>query len=332
MDGTWDDIRLFLAVCEHRSFTAAARSLEITQSSVSRRIARLERQCGEALFHRGRQGAVPTARAMALLEEALPMARAARSFERSLDDGEAGEGAGEGEPVTLTIAAPPGVSADLLAPFAAEFAPLRPAGAPALRLEVRAAIEHVDLGRSEADVAVRLRPPEEPGLTPLAQVDVPLQVFATRDWLARHPGTHDWGSAEWICWSAPRRDLPPRPMLERLVPDFRPVFASDDWLVLKAALRAGLGCMILEPPLDGTGDATQLVRVPFAVSLPPVIRQAKGPAARTGRSEHFPIFNIINIMRSTSPGPGKANLGGFADLQPHLLSRYRPQSIDLNYV
>ncbi len=35
-------------------------------------------------------------------------------------------------------------------------------------------------------------------------------------------------------------------MLERKIPDFKPAFASDNYLVLKSALAAGLGVMVLE--------------------------------------------------------------------------------------
>lgn len=47
-------IRAFLAVVDQGSFTAAARSLGITQPAVSSQIASLEASLGFALFQRGR--------------------------------------------------------------------------------------------------------------------------------------------------------------------------------------------------------------------------------------------------------------------------------------
>ena len=47
-----DLLRAFLAVAEHRSFTAAAASLNRTQSAVSTQIKRLEDQLGLKLFAR----------------------------------------------------------------------------------------------------------------------------------------------------------------------------------------------------------------------------------------------------------------------------------------
>ena len=45
-------LKIFMAVAERRSFTEAARALDITQPAVSQNIAELERQAGTALFVR----------------------------------------------------------------------------------------------------------------------------------------------------------------------------------------------------------------------------------------------------------------------------------------
>ncbi len=47
---TLTQIRAFLAAFEHRSFTAAARELDITQASISELVARLESEVGVKLF------------------------------------------------------------------------------------------------------------------------------------------------------------------------------------------------------------------------------------------------------------------------------------------
>ena len=47
-------------------------------------------------------------------------------------------------------------------------------------------------------------------------------------------------------WGAPPfEDIPPTPQLKRLIPDFRPAFTSDNYLVQWRACEAGLGAMIL---------------------------------------------------------------------------------------
>jgi LysR family transcriptional regulator, hydrogen peroxide-inducible genes activator len=46
-------IKYFLAVCEERSFTRAARRCRVAQPSLTESIQKLESELGHALFHRG---------------------------------------------------------------------------------------------------------------------------------------------------------------------------------------------------------------------------------------------------------------------------------------
>ena len=56
----WDLLRVFLAVAEAGSFTRAGRAVGLSQSAVSRRVARLERSVGVSLFHRHPRGLLLT--------------------------------------------------------------------------------------------------------------------------------------------------------------------------------------------------------------------------------------------------------------------------------
>lgn len=51
-----NQIRYFLAVCEHRNFTHAARASNVSQPSLTAAIKKLERELGDALFIRDRAG------------------------------------------------------------------------------------------------------------------------------------------------------------------------------------------------------------------------------------------------------------------------------------
>jgi len=53
-------LRILVTVAAHQNFSEAALDLEISQSAVSHAIATLETQLGVVLFHRGRNGAMPT--------------------------------------------------------------------------------------------------------------------------------------------------------------------------------------------------------------------------------------------------------------------------------
>ncbi|MGH6871530.1 MAG: LysR family transcriptional regulator [Rhizomicrobium sp.] len=73
----WDDYRVFAVVARHGSYTKAARKLKVTQSAVSRRIARLEKSIGARLFDR-----VPTG--VALTNEGQKLLKYANSAESIL--------------------------------------------------------------------------------------------------------------------------------------------------------------------------------------------------------------------------------------------------------
>jgi DNA-binding transcriptional LysR family regulator len=90
----WDDFRVFTAVAREGSYTRAASELRLTQSAVSRRIARLELALGARLFDRSARGAELTGEGVRLLNHAkgaeLMLARAVGSVRESVEriDGE----------------------------------------------------------------------------------------------------------------------------------------------------------------------------------------------------------------------------------------------------
>ncbi|MFV0137819.1 LysR family transcriptional regulator [Streptomyces sp. HMX87] len=57
---TFDDLRVFVAVCRAGSLSAVARDLSCTQSAVSQHVKRLERATGVRLLERRPRGVVPT--------------------------------------------------------------------------------------------------------------------------------------------------------------------------------------------------------------------------------------------------------------------------------
>ncbi|NNL68150.1 MAG: LysR family transcriptional regulator, partial [Myxococcales bacterium] len=73
----------------------------------------------------------------------------------------------------------------------------------------------------------------------------------------------------------PLAHVPPRPLLERAIPGFTPAFASDDYLVQRAALRAGLGAMVLERPFHPADPR-------FADAVPPLVELDVGFALPAG--------------------------------------------------
>lgn len=81
-----DELRHFLLLVEHGSFTAAARRAHLSQPSLSASIRRLEDAMGAALFDRLPRGATPTAAGHALVPHAKAALGAVASGQRAVAD------------------------------------------------------------------------------------------------------------------------------------------------------------------------------------------------------------------------------------------------------
>src|SRR6476619_1906779 len=78
-------IECFLACLAHRSFTAAARSLDLVQSAVSTSVAKLEHELGARLFDRTPRALELTEAGHAMVEPAKAMLRARREVVDAID-------------------------------------------------------------------------------------------------------------------------------------------------------------------------------------------------------------------------------------------------------
>jgi DNA-binding transcriptional LysR family regulator len=235
MDIGWEDARLFLAVADTGSLSAAARQLRVAQPTVSRRLAELEATLGESLFARGVEGAALTSFGERLVEPARRMAEGAAEFARVAE---------HGDPTPrgiVRLTAPPGLAFDFVAPFAVALRQKL----PDVRLEVIATLRYLDLVRREADLAIRFRKPTQRDLVIVADYTTDVAAFASPEYAAKLPPGYGLRDVDWIGWAPPLDQLSPNPELARAVPGFRPVFASDDFLVQLRAAEAGMGAMVL---------------------------------------------------------------------------------------
>jgi len=245
-----------LAVVESGSFSAAARLLHLGQPTISRRIKNLEQRLSQQLFVRGKHGATRTTAADRLLLAAEQMAKWAAEFDHAT------QGAEDLVAGIVKIAAPPGVAVEQLAPLSAVLA----AQLPEVRLEILSGVDHVDLTRGTADIAIRTQFPNEPELIALHEFHSQPAVYGAPAYVEKLKVPCDWQDLDWVTWAGKYRDVSPRPMLQKLIPQFQPILASDDYLVQKAAVKAGIGVMICAPP--GPLENDTLVAVDIGVRLP----------------------------------------------------------------
>ena len=253
----WNDVELFLAIAERGSVSAAAKQLGTTQPTVSRRLAELETGLGEPLFERSVAGTALTSFGERMLPAARRMAEAAGEVQRVASAAEATPSG------VVRVTAPPGIAYMFLAPLAARLLELL----PAVQLEVMATTSYVDLARREADLAIRIPQLDraaQQSLVSLASSTSPVAAFATASVKAALPAKPRLDEVPWIAWSAPFEDLPPNPQLAKLIPGFKPVFASSDYIVQLRAAEAGVGAVILPRTTSRIALPSSLVELPVS--------------------------------------------------------------------
>lgn len=145
-DLPWDDLRIFLAAARAGSMGGAGRALGLEQSTVSRRVASLERALGAALFDRSRAGLALTQLGHRLVVEAASMEAALR---RALDLSSQAERRPEG---LVRLAASETMACAFLLP---RVLPGLLERHPGLRVDLVLGDAPADLERREADLAVR---------------------------------------------------------------------------------------------------------------------------------------------------------------------------------
>ncbi|MGV3625986.1 MAG: LysR family transcriptional regulator [Archangium sp.] len=255
MDISWDDAKLFLAIAETGSLSAAARALKLGQPTVTRRLALLEYTVGAALFRRGVQGASLTAAGERLVLPAKKMAEWAGELHRAAEKQ-------DGTPKGLVrITASPSLCFDFLAPFAGFLATKH----PGLRLEVSSAVQYVDLVRGDAELALRPVAPTNSDLVLVHSITTEAAVFVSRALKERLPKKPDLKSIPWVAWSPAYDSVPPNPQLHAAIPDFVPAFTADHYLVQLAAAEAGVGAILLARSFHRFKRETSLV--PLDVDL-----------------------------------------------------------------
>jgi len=163
----WDDLRVFIAVARKSTLGAAALSLKINESTISRRIQRLERQIGLTLFERSRKGHHLTARGKVLLEHCERIDReAAACFDISNSASQYIEG-------TLRVSTAEGFGATIMVPAIKEFISQH----PCIEIDLISGSGFLSLSRREADISIGLSKPKSKRLKSQKLLDYELGLF-----------------------------------------------------------------------------------------------------------------------------------------------------------
>ncbi len=159
----WDDLRIVGAIRDEGTYAGASARLRIDETTVGRRLARIERTLGLRLFEAVDGIRKPTPQCEAVLAHVEAMARHAAEINK----------VGESLPRLVgrfRIASTNAVAEEILSPRAGEFL----ARNPGLTLQFLTSAENVKFSRWEADMAIRLRKPDKGDFTISKLADVQL--------------------------------------------------------------------------------------------------------------------------------------------------------------
>lgn len=257
----WELYRCFLGVLQEGSLSGAARTLGITQPTVGRQVAALERDLGIVLFTRSQTGLRPTEDALALRPHAEAMQSAVAALKRVASSSSA-EGEVRG---IVRISCSDVIGVEVLPSVLKQ---LRDA-CPGVKIEMVLSDQLQDLLGREADIAVRMVRPTQQQLVARRIGRIEVGLHARRDYLEREGSPRNM--AQLAAHSVIGYDRPTA-FIRQAAKSFagfeREGFSlrSDNNLAQLALIRAGAGIGGCQVPL-ARRDA-ELVRVlPKAFSM-----------------------------------------------------------------
>lgn len=171
------NVATFIKVVEVGGFAAAARELGVTQSTVSRRVAELERHLNRKLLER-------TTRRLLLTEAGATYCESVRTFISGLAEADANlSDSGSDAQGWLRITMPLGLGRAVVVPGLVRFAERH----PRLRLDLDLSDRYVDILQEGYDFAVRFAEPHASGLEAKSVRSVERIICATPVFLRAYP-------------------------------------------------------------------------------------------------------------------------------------------------
>jgi len=243
----WNDIQLVLEITRQGSLSHAARVLGLSHSTLSRRVAELERRSSARLFDRLPAGLSPTSAGQEMAEVGARIEAEVLALDLALV-GRDKELSG-----VLKITAPALLIEVYLGSVLNEFIQAN----PNIDLRVNATHQPLNLARREADVAIRATNDPPQGLFGRRVAIQRRAVYAAKSYFSGKPTLQvdapkdagfDWLGFDW--WSDDEI---------KGMPGSRIIARFDDMMALLGALRAGMGIARL-PLFLGDADP-KLVRL-----------------------------------------------------------------------
>lgn len=243
MNLAWDDVRVLLALLRTRSLAGAGKALGVDRSTMSRRVSTLEKALGAKLFLRTREGLRPAAAAERLRAQAERVEAEMRAFEQ------AATAKGEKASGTVRVATTEAFGAFLVEQGLLDLRREH----PDVVVEIVGGNRPVDIGRGEAEIALRLVPLTEAALKARCVARLGFGLYAAPSYSRARGIPRDGEQLLGHDVLLPSGELSQLPEAKWLLSreGARVVFRSSSMPALVAACAAGHGLAVLTRPWGG---------------------------------------------------------------------------------
>jgi|TARA_B110000093_G_C12943351_1_gene398989 DNA-binding transcriptional LysR family regulator len=230
----WNDLRYFLELSRQGKLVKAALRLQVDHTTVSRRIASLEKQLQARLFDKSPTGYQLTDAGMRL----LPMAEKIESQSNHLYQTLSGKDARLSG--TVRISTSEGIGAQVIARHIGEFRLEH----PDIEIELMADTRRTSLSKREADIAITFSRPESGRLKGWKLCDYRLKLYGSSEYLANHikiTSIDDLTQHEFVSYIDDLIEMPELRYFESTFKNAHVVFRSTNLNAQYNAIRSGVG-------------------------------------------------------------------------------------------
>jgi DNA-binding transcriptional LysR family regulator len=227
----WECLKTFVVLCRAGNMSAAARELGVNQTTVSRRIARLETILGYPVLRRGDGEMVPTSPAKPLLATAQEMEANIAAVLAATPK------AGDGAPDltgTVRVTAVDAILYGVLLPAFGDFHHRY----PGVQLDLIGGNRNLNIARRETDLALRMAMPESGAFRARRLGDMQFAVY----------GPHrdmDLQQADWIDLVDDFADKPEQQWLQHTFPKRRVLARANNAAFMARLALQCRGCCLL---------------------------------------------------------------------------------------
>jgi DNA-binding transcriptional LysR family regulator len=232
----WDDLRIIKAIGESGSLVAAAMTLDVNHSTISRRLSLVEQTLGVTLFDRRRSGYVPTEAGSEVIALGERVEHDILSVTRRISCH------AQGHKGDLRVTTSDALLLDFLTPVIADFQQAN----PEIRVEVIVSNKPLNLARGDADIALRatLAPPEN--LFGRKVATIAWAVYGRKiDYPRGAPDRAELDQRRWVSYGKRLAALKAFGCVEDRVAPENIAYRADSVTAVSAAVAAGIGIGML---------------------------------------------------------------------------------------